>query len=879
VRGEETPFEIYDPSEERIEVNPGNVVTKVLFVSNRSSSEAEVHTVVSLPEGWILLSGKQKLSLEVKQGDMVLVSFFIPEEIPAGSYSVTYSADADSTYTFPVTVLPLRKISLEVLKTPDFAIAGETFQLVFQVQNMGNIPLSLFLSAKTEEGFYADIDTPQFPLNSGALRIVKVYVDTDSNLRKSIRALTRLTAKIGDDSNIRAEGSAVVEVLPRITGEEKKYYTLPSEITLKQTLDHSAEDTYALQAVITGEGPLDEEESRFLKYRFQRSFPDETNLVSERDVFHLDVTGELWNMYLGDRFFTLSELTENSKYGKGAEANYSPGDRFTFGGFTMLSSRVSPIAQESAAYVRFSPENRQKYTLNYLHKDYLEDDDIISFNGQIYLHEQDLLGFEAAGSSGRNSSEAAVVTLSGSREWMNYRFRGLHAGPDFPGTWKDVNLFTSNFSFPLKDSVSLSALCGASAYNLKNEMPSFREFYQSGFHWRMNRTSRFFITWQHIIHEDRLPEPENWYEENRIRMNLLKDMNKVSLFSSIEFGAREDFTASQRLALEGFRAGLAYNPNENHSLRAESAYGFTELHLEPKESLALTGTWLYKINQRTSLSLAVKTTNFTESYYTGNDSLSLTFNHEFLNGHKITASGMYTPQRLSEKKTDFRVSLSYSTPFGIPVKRLKNSGKVYGYVFIKETGEPLQDVILRMDSSIAVTDIYGRFVFHSLAPGTYPLYLDISGEPGPLVAEPSLPLTLEVKNDEITNIEIPFTLSSSLTGNVFIYSRERTYTAKSEEEIDAYSNPEGLKDLLITIKRGDEVERAVTDNEGAFAFPRLRPGAWTVSINENQVPPGYFLYNNEFTLQLESGDAGEIVFKVLPERREIQFIDEDIIRE
>jgi len=63
----------------------------------------------------------------------------------------------------------------------------------------------------------------------------------------------------------------------------------------------------------------------------------------------------------------------------------------------------------------------------------------------------------------------------------------------------------------------------------------------------------------------------------------------------------------------------------------------------------------------------------------------------------------------------------------------------------------------------------------------------------------------------------------------------------------------------VTATQGDQKSAAVTDRQGAFSFPDLRDGAWTIDIGM----PGFAPIHQDVNV-IPAGQASEWELKILP---------------
>jgi hypothetical protein len=153
------------------------------------------------------------------------------------------------------------------------------------------------------------------------------------------------------------------------------------------------------------------------------------------------------------------------------------------------------------------------------------------------------------------------------------------------------------------------------------------------------------------------------------------------------------------------------------------------------------------------------------------------------------------------------------------------------------------------------------------------------------VTEQQLPVAVEVKGGRSASLELSVTPGATLSGAVTVAPAESATdneTRPNAAEACVVGDPRqngqgpaqpGLPNLLVELRRGDEVTRRVTDRQGAFLFEGLRPGQWHLKVYPDGLPEYHRLTTPEVDLQLESGQSKEVVIKVVPVVRRIKMID------
>ena len=80
--------------------------------------------------------------------------------------------------------------------------------------------------------------------------------------------------------------------------------------------------------------------------------------------------------------------------------------------------------------------------------------------------------------------------------------------------------------------------------------------------------------------------------------------------------------------------------------------------------------------------------------------------------------------------------------------------------------------------------------------------------------------------------------------------------------------------VSVKLTSDEETFYQTTDRDGFFQFDRLRPGHWTVTVDDSQLPRFHYLERDVFEVDLEPGERIDLLIKVFVKRRPIQLIGE-----
>jgi len=860
---------------------PGSVVTRRIVVTYNGSGPAEYTATLQLPPGFRLLSGSQVLNFQRPGTDLLLVSFKIPTTAQAGDYSVTLklenSKNGYAELLMPFKILPVMKLRTTLLEQPDYLLAGAAYRVVFACANDGNVSITADAKATSSAGFDLRVEATRFALLPGETKRLAVIIATPLDLYTQAKNIVRLDLRAVEDELIKTSSTSIVDIIPRTTGKESRYNFIPGKISGEGVFQHGESDVYGLQAQITGQGFLDEAQSTLLSFQVRQPLIGVGTLVPDQDEYYIKVAGTDYSAALGTQFFSLSPLVESSKFGTGISVSKTYGP-LGFSAFTMDNLLDGRQESRSGGKINYRFKDRGVAAFNMMDAD----DDGRWTSGSLEGHflspTGNRLEWEYASSTEDISDDALFASLGGSTDSFSYFFKYLRAGTGYRGSLEDIGQTTASFTYRPLRSVQLNASLSSRENKLDQEFPDRLDSSQLGVSWAASKGTR--ITADFLSNEERKREemPEYFAERESFRIGMQQKSGALDLGVSYEFGARYNFSESQRTFSERMNTALNITAGEIGDITASLGFTFrdAESTKAPYSDVAL--TWEKKLNSRTGVSATYRTVNSERSFYQGADNLSLKLNMLFPDQSNLAVTATYGPSRISGSREDFSVTIGYSSPLQIPVSVKKNTGRVEGKVTDAETGRAMPDVLLRIGSSVAATDPFGHYQFHSLFPGVHRLYIDPASLPSGYIPVENMPLEIISESSTIEK-NILTTKASTIKGRIIVFRFDQNYAQTRIDAAPAYVDPQGMTGVLLTVEGPGGSRKALSADDGTFMFPPLMQGRWTLKVPASAIKEGAFAEKTSFEFNLGPGQTDELTIKIYPKARQIRFIDQGTVSE
>ncbi|MFO7891623.1 MAG: carboxypeptidase-like regulatory domain-containing protein, partial [bacterium] len=774
-------IEVRPTGEELIETEPKAVVTTAFRVTNLSSPEQEFVAEIDLPEGWKLITREFPFSLSPNQTEIKLVSFHIPTYALAGRYTLTYrvhSRDNPSLsdlYTFTVVVLTVRKLEIQVINKTDYAIAGEKYSILYQVKNWSNQSESFRIVISNHDDLKLFIERYEYTLKPGESIQIPVNIQSDKDIKKQIKQaiFAELISKTTEDIMTRV--STKVIIIPRKIKRSLPYRYFPLQTSVRTFRTFNMEDKYGFQLDIKGEGTLDEKGEKNLEFHVRGPSAYGKSVLGNYDEYNVHYYTDTYSIKLGDSRYSLSQLTENSRYGRGVQGimNLS---KFKFGAYYEKSRWMFGPTREIAGFVDYYLNKDNYVGINYLNKK--KDDqlnDIYSVEGNFNILKDTDIQLEGSVSNKNGKNEyAQLFNLSGLEKGFSYSMRYIYATRNFPGYYRDTKYITANVNVPIFSNLRVSGRIQDQKRNFDLDTTRYSapytKQYDFGLNYNLKSHLRFSLMMRQRSSEDRLPAHLFDYEENGYVFQLDSRLKYVGFSFYTNWGETYNNITQKSAEMVRYRFSSSLYLNKWQRYSFYAMYDESSIYrIGNSKRWTLGMDCNIHFSDKFYFSLRYKTNSSTEEYYTNRDLLEGYLRYRLPNDHRISLQCRQTLLKNSIDKKETAFLLNYQAPFNVPIGLKKYVGSVSGQVYNMETSEPLKDIIIRLNNFSVVTDKNGKFIFPALNPGKYLLSVDKASIGLDKITVPNTPISLEVQPKEEKQLTIDIVKGAILSGQINIY--------------------------------------------------------------------------------------------------------------
>lgn len=949
-------------SSKKKEIDAGSSTNFLISMTNHKDTIQLVDIYLILPDGWRQIMDYKSIPLDPNKKSSKIISIYNPESTISGDYPVKvlclpaqgateihHSKHTESSQyildscTIPVFIKPRYEISIEKQKAPKYLFAGDTTRVTFKVRNFSNLPVEIeTVISNTIENISTRYKIP-----------IDSFVDISTKLEtaKDIVRLTQknitLSAKILNQAHTNTYSNFFFDIIPSRSIKFDGFNRYPISIsTIAAYSNRLTTGNLAYLYDIKGSGIVNAQKERQLLFHFRGPDHRGNPLLGLSDEYYLNYKSRHLKLVVGDYNFKSSDLTESSRYGRGARLD-------------LIFKNLGIGAFVN--FPRFFPEIKYTYALNselkmgekssisggYFAKTDKNDirTELFFVSGNLQLHPKFKTIFELALGNKNNQWNKSYKTQFNYTQKKFYVYlSAIRADKFFPGFLSNAFIFNSGINTFITKKWSLGANYDSNISNMeldtlfRNAPKSVNKSINTNFN--PNSFVSLGLTAQNSAFEDRSPIPLFNYQKDFVRLksnfrvkdfnlNLYGDYGYMVNYLIPELGKTDYFTTSIQLRqmyknLLSINSFINYNGGKEYTSTGNSRIyygGAVALNIKKKFTLSVDYLSNYEITE----------------YYRDRSLLSGQMSVELFKYHLIQFGANYNLVKNSLNQKEINLQMRYTYTLNAPISRKKNVGSLRGVISrvqnytenkdlsidknnseessYKTVEKGLQGVMLNLNGEITLTDKEGRFNFPSVKTGSYDLAIDESNFEINTITDRPAPYKVDIEAGREQHFKLKLIPSCKLEGRINIVEDKNNDTRKvyllktnasrlivelkkieSKSETEDIQNPsrdvaknnQKLKELSKKNSDDEKVKsidgktssetsvqtelyRIYSSPDGTFSFSDLRPGKWRLKIYKNGLPQGFSLEEDEFDIELISGQTTEAEVRILKKNRVIRF--------
>jgi len=870
-------LEIQLVNNNKIELNPGSNSNMAIMLVNNTDSDKEFQLKITTPDGLSQLTDYSSVIVERASKKLKIFSFYVNESTGVGDYSIGIEAwdklenSKIGEIQIPVYVKPQYAILTSVMKAPDYVFSGDTLSVQFMVQNLSNTKVNIeatIINARISE-------TKKLALDPGSSVFIGVFVTTEKDIIQYTRKGVSLSATIVESPETTSETSCVFDVIPSGKIKFDSYNRIPTKISgLFVTNNQTGERLYGYMFDITGSGTISYRKKREIAFHFRGPNRQGNPILGQTDEYNIKYASPHSKAAIGDNSYTLTDLTEGSRSGRGLEYEHTL-KKISLGTFINFPRFYPNLQRVAAVYGGYTLEKKLNIKLGYLNKLFVTDSaaQLFSFSGGASPLKWGDIKFEyAMGMSNGKTTKAYSTDLR--VHFSRYRmfFAYTKADQDFPGYLSNSQYVSSGVNASVFRKVDLTL-----NYNLNHTNIALDTMYANApFSSNLSFSAGYAINFNHSLNigasmrsnEDMSLKKKFNYKEYTARIGLRSRINRFGINAYGAMGKTENLlplNVGELTNVINANLSMQYNVNKSIFVKTFVSYMGGQQYLTGGLTNVFYGATI-DANWGSKVKVLFQYQNGyqVEEYYRDRSLLGLQASYLMHRNHEVAMGVDYDLRKNSLNNTVLSASLKYTYTINIPVARKEDVGGLQGRI-INHGVDNIEGILLTLAGNIVFSDKKGEFDIPFVKTGTHFLFMDNSKSGLNTIAETPGPYKIDILPGEKTYFEVSLTKSGKITGTIVIEEDEN----KDKKGFIAVKAK--LDKLIIEVNNGIETYRVFTNQDGTFGFNDLRPGTWKLIVYDRGIPAGYQLLTNEYNINLSSAEIKNVEIAIRKISRKIKF--------
>jgi len=768
------------------------------------------------------------------------------------------------------------EIDVKLISRPQYVRADDTVRSQFMISNTGNDRESLTLYSRN--CIVLGDNTIQLPPDS--VMIVDVHLIPNKELmRIDDRAIDLSVAILGVDRVVSDQ--EIVRIYPVKTVKIDPYLRFPisfnSNYVYRTSNGESTLNTYQFQ--ISGKGSLDTEKKHRLQFEYRGPGSIRVARVGNFAQKYVQYSSKRIDVFVGEKTFGLSNLTENFRFGTGLDVNAKLSPNLKIGSYYNKPLLQPEFNGQAAAYLEYQTTQKHKYRLNAIRSD-MKNGEAISLASlqTTWTNGNDWSLNTEVSRSMSQVKDGGAYSYTGTVDIKRFKFAssGLYADPNFPGYFSNSAYLSVNMGYNLKkigfqlggnfndENPNLDTVYSAAPYSI---------FLNGGLIGKFTKSWDLQLLALYREKVDRLNSKRFDYQERRIRFASTFRRGYWSTRFLGEAGVTTNLlvdNSSEQQAF-GYDGQLHFTYHSSQKLSASIFGQFLSNTRFSKErfSYLLYGADLqYQLHSKLSIEMELQNNYLVEDLYNDRNLINFKTNYAFHRNHRISAHINYGILHQGPIRRDWYYAASYNFKLGIPLKKLMSLGSVEGQL-LNEGVASVSKIVLMMDGQLVTTDNEGHFKFNNVKPGMHQVFIDKKTIGVRDMPNRQLPIEIEVFPDRVSKISFAMTRSSSLRG---VVNMAKVHVVQSSKEKIV------MPRVIVEVSNGVESKMSQANERGEFYFGSLRPGTWTVRLVPTYWKDKFTIKEGETTIVLQPEVEGEVSFLIEPKIREVKFLKQGTIK-
>ncbi|WP_321997337.1 SpaA isopeptide-forming pilin-related protein [Draconibacterium orientale] len=870
VSGQHIPVEI-NILKEGLKVKPTQVVNLPVLVKNNGDDEQDIEVILNLPDGWKGILQKQTVRLAKGGKKLLLFSFQVPAMAPQTAFAVKVQlsniSDPQARVISETTidVQEREDVSVMLVSSGKYVMAGENLHATFRIQNNGNVGKKLYLEATN-----CEIEgSKELEVAPGESKEFTAVLSTNPELGATHKSY--LSVKAVSGATVYGSAFHSFVVYPKKDYRRDPFFRFPVTASSAYLFTNQDDEPMSgYQFEIAGAGALEPTGKHQLEFLARGPNNNKFNNMGLYDQYYITYQNPNLRLTLGDRTYQFTPLTESSRFGTGVEARMQFGNGFRVGALYVKPRFYESIDYEYAGVVGYKFNKHSSIDFYYISKQMSLLPDVIqmaSLNTKINPFPNTYLDLEYSRGYLDGESDDAYRANLNSR-FSIFRIAGnyYYAGENYPGYFNNSKFYSANVSARITKKIDFGVYAKEDFQNAQLDTffttaPYSRSF-QTSLNFKVARNISWRFYWRDYERKDRLDKNKFHYKTRSLNTQFNHRYKFLSYDLNGEYGKTTSLQAEEtnnRQKTYRFSSNILFRISSAHSVELfGSLSNVNSFITDDQRTFTFGGSARSRITRNLQAGLYLQNYYDIDQYYQNRNLMRFNFEYRFLKKHKIAANSYYTLFRAETENPTLTLSVGYTYQMGIPLKRTEQVGQLKGHI-TDNHGNPVEGMVLSMLSETALTDENGQFYFASLPVGRHLLFIDKSKLEINEVTNIPMPLEIDIVGEKETAINFEIAPGARFSGKFLTDESEFPGT------------------IVIELKGEFDNMRISTKSDGSFSFPVLRPGNYLFKVYEATLPNNYSLSKTEYELKLENEQEFDLKIHLEKKKRNIIFKSQGFI--
>ena len=856
---------------------PGKNYTIAFEISNTTGNQLNLSSEFVVSDQFYLTTNLKKLVIEANSKKIVLFTFGINNHCAAGDYKAVLKITSDNlpiaSREIALNVSKLYNLTVEVLNSPEYLRLEKEYYCEYLVTNNGNSEEKITFESSNA----IKIVPENAVLKPDSSMVVAVYQLVPGNVRGKTIVLNNLKAYLVS-KDLLFSNRVAITLYPNNTKKPDLYHRFPITVSTIFNSLTGLDTLNVFKFKVSGQGFLDRGNEHYLNFEY--SGPSQSDIVRFGDYERYSILYKNKKMEVvsGHVNFSLSNITETSRYGTGGILSYDFG-KTTATVFYVKPRFTKQISDSYGGKISQDLSDKTYVEIGFINRTLFENNE--EFNSKIfnfasfYTLDRFKLNGEIAYETNykTNGFAYSLEAYLNLKKW-DFINSAQYSDKDYKGYIRNSKqlLSLANYRFskkidmqigveyrsinPIKDTINYSS----SPITTK---------YQAYFNYNINRNNKVRIGGYYRNKEDQLSLQNYNFEEKLATLSFYSRMPyKYDLMWQNRVGKTVNFLANSTEPQSTLFSSLSISANIFRDLIIGLNGDYQQSNKQSAEN-EIVKTFYYGGNLQYNLKSYLNVSAFYKKNYDfdeldeAQNYLQAQVNYNYQRKHLLSLAVSQTSLPVFPIKKELLITASYSFVVNAPISKNKSVGSLSGKITSAEKAN-LEGILVLLDDQIAITNEKGVFHFYNLQPKTYRLYVKQSSLPKNKIIIMQQPIDIDIFPNKETEVVLEMGNTGAIFGQVIF---EETTVMQSSKFIKK------LPILVVKITKEDKTYYTKTDKDGKFWFKELTPGDWTVELVVRNLLNDFTFSETQKTISVVSNEEGTAVFKASNRNREVKKSD------